>query len=81
MFKRLDLELTEDVMRALANGKPNVIEKVLMLLRLQIDKRLERTGRDYSWRRRELYYIDPVLLRLPVNETNQEEESKSCSSR
>lgn len=45
VLRRLDLELSDDVIRALANTtnpKPRVIEKVLMLLRTQIDKMLER---------------------------------------
>lgn len=45
VLRRLDLDLSDDVMRALANSKPKVIERVLMLLRLQIDKLLEKTGR------------------------------------
>lgn len=48
VLRRLDLELSDDVIRALANTtnpKPRVIEKVLMLLRTQIDKMLERQGR------------------------------------
>lgn len=43
VLRRLDLDLSDDVMRALANSKPKVIERVLMLLRLQIDKLLEKT--------------------------------------
>ncbi|XP_052229098.1 sperm flagellar protein 1-like isoform X3 [Dreissena polymorpha] len=69
VLRRLELDLSDDVLRALANGKPKVIERVLMLLRLQIDKMLEKTGRDGSWRRQELYYTnpDPVYLRLRLN--------------
>ena len=33
------------MIRALAHQKPRVVEKVLMLLRLQIDKRFQRLGR------------------------------------
>lgn len=68
VLKALDLELSEDVMRALADGKPKVIERVLMLLRHQIDKMLEKTGRDALWRRRELYYSqpNPEFLRLQL---------------
>ncbi|KAH3789920.1 hypothetical protein DPMN_168112 [Dreissena polymorpha] len=43
VLRRLELDLSDDVLRALANGKPKVIERVLMLLRLQIDKMLEKT--------------------------------------
>ncbi|WAR22417.1 SPEF1-like protein [Mya arenaria] len=43
VLKRLELDLSDDVLRALANGKPKVIERVLMLIRLQIDKFLEKT--------------------------------------
>lgn len=43
VLRRLDLDLSDDVMRALANAKPKVIERVLMLLRLQLDKLLEKT--------------------------------------
>ncbi|XP_060557375.1 sperm flagellar protein 1-like isoform X6 [Ruditapes philippinarum] len=43
VFRRLELDLSDDVLRALANCKPKVIERVLMLLRLQIDKFLEKT--------------------------------------
>ncbi|XP_052772459.1 sperm flagellar protein 1-like isoform X9 [Mya arenaria] len=69
VLKRLELDLSDDVLRALANGKPKVIERVLMLIRLQIDKFLEKTGRDQSWRRKELYHTnpDPVYLRLRLN--------------
>lgn len=45
VLRKLDLDLSDDVIRALANTtnpKPRVIEKVLMLLRMQIDKFLER---------------------------------------
>jgi hypothetical protein len=48
VLRKLDLDLSDDVIRALANTtnpKPRVIEKVLMLLRMQIDKFLERQGR------------------------------------
>ncbi|XP_060557377.1 sperm flagellar protein 1-like isoform X8 [Ruditapes philippinarum] len=68
VFRRLELDLSDDVLRALANCKPKVIERVLMLLRLQIDKFLEKTGRDSHWRRRELYYQNPdPVLRLHLN--------------
>lgn len=45
MLRKLDLDLSDEVIRALANCKPKVVEKVLMLLRLQIDKNLQRQGR------------------------------------
>ena len=68
VLRRLDLDLSDDVMRALANSKPKVIERVLMLLRLQIDKLLEKTGRDTAWRRKELFYQTPdPALRLNIN--------------
>ncbi|KAL4232001.1 Sperm flagellar protein 1 [Mactra antiquata] len=68
VFKKLELDLSDDVLHALANAKPKVIERVLMLLRLQIDKFLEKTGRDARWRRKELYYQDPdPVLRLRLN--------------
>jgi len=68
VFRRLELDLSDDVLRALAAGKPKVIERVLMLLRLQLDKFLEKTGRDATWRRRELYYQNPdPVLRLSLN--------------
>ncbi|XP_045189377.1 sperm flagellar protein 1-like isoform X7 [Mercenaria mercenaria] len=43
VLRRLELDLSDDVLRALANAKPKVIERVLMLMRLQIDKFLEKT--------------------------------------
>nr|XP_034327712.1 sperm flagellar protein 1 isoform X16 [Crassostrea gigas] len=42
VLRKLDLDLSDEVIRALANCKPKVVEKVLMLLRLQIDKNLQR---------------------------------------
>ncbi|XP_052098472.1 sperm flagellar protein 1-like isoform X6 [Mytilus californianus] len=45
VLRKLDLDLSDDVIRALANTtnpKPRVIEKVLMLLRMQIDKMMEK---------------------------------------
>lgn len=45
MLRKLDLDLSDEVIRALANCKPKVVEKVLMLLRLQIDRNLQRQGR------------------------------------
>ncbi|XP_019927377.1 sperm flagellar protein 1-like isoform X10 [Crassostrea angulata] len=45
VLRKLDLDLSDEVIRALANCKPKVVEKVLMLLRLQIDKNLQRQGR------------------------------------
>ncbi|KAK3584448.1 hypothetical protein CHS0354_006067, partial [Potamilus streckersoni] len=43
VLKKLDLDLSDEVIKALANSKPRVIEKVLLLLRLQIDKFLEKS--------------------------------------
>ncbi|XP_061184311.1 sperm flagellar protein 1-like isoform X2 [Saccostrea echinata] len=45
VLRKLDLDLSDEVIRALANCKAKVVEKVLMLLRLQIDKNLQRQGR------------------------------------
>lgn len=45
MLRRLELDLSEDVIRALANCKQKVVEKVLMMLRVQIDKFIERSNR------------------------------------
>ncbi|XP_056005756.1 sperm flagellar protein 1-like isoform X6 [Ostrea edulis] len=45
VLRKLDLDLSDEVIRALANCKPKVVEKVLMLLRLQIDRNLQRQGR------------------------------------
>ncbi|XP_071168243.1 sperm flagellar protein 1-like isoform X2 [Mytilus edulis] len=48
VLRKLDLDLSDDVIRALANTtnpKPRVIEKVLMLLRMQLDKMMEKQGR------------------------------------
>ncbi|XP_048744034.1 sperm flagellar protein 1-like isoform X8 [Ostrea edulis] len=42
VLRKLDLDLSDEVIRALANCKPKVVEKVLMLLRLQIDRNLQR---------------------------------------
>ncbi|KAK6186356.1 hypothetical protein SNE40_008407 [Patella caerulea] len=42
VLRKLDMDLSEDVMRALANCRAKVVEKVLMLLRTQIDKELDR---------------------------------------
>ncbi|CAL1542860.1 unnamed protein product [Lymnaea stagnalis] len=42
VLHRLELDLSEDVIRALVNGKQSVVEKVLMMLRVQIDKFIER---------------------------------------
>ncbi|CAC5360105.1 sperm flagellar protein 1-like isoform X4 [Mytilus californianus] len=65
VLRKLDLDLSDDVIRALANTtnpKPRVIEKVLMLLRMQIDKMMEKQGRS----RREIdlsMSIDKDLLK------------------
>ena len=39
------MDLSDDVMRALANQKPNVIQRILIILRMQVDKFLARQGR------------------------------------
>ena len=43
-MRRLDLDLSDDVIRALSNAKTRVVEKVLMLLRNQLDKAIDRTN-------------------------------------
>ncbi|KAK3796503.1 hypothetical protein RRG08_003223 [Elysia crispata] len=45
VLRRLELDLSDDVIRALANCKQRVVEKVLMMLRIQIDKFIERSNR------------------------------------
>ncbi|PVD30448.1 hypothetical protein C0Q70_09714 [Pomacea canaliculata] len=42
---RLDLDLSDEVIRALVKSKKKVVERVLMLLRLQIDKAMEKMQR------------------------------------
>ncbi|XP_076461722.1 sperm flagellar protein 1-like [Babylonia areolata] len=42
VLRRLDLDLSDDVIRALSNAQGRVVEKVLMMLRSQIDTALER---------------------------------------
>ncbi|KAL8558532.1 hypothetical protein ACOMHN_038856 [Nucella lapillus] len=44
VLRRLDLDLSDDVIRALANTKARVVEKVLMMLRNQLDKAIDRTN-------------------------------------
>ncbi|XP_069139640.1 sperm flagellar protein 1-like isoform X9 [Argopecten irradians] len=45
VLKRLGMDLSDDVIRALANRKPHVIERILIFLRMQIDNLLTRQGR------------------------------------
>lgn len=45
VLRRLELDLSDDVIRALANCKQRVVEKVLMMLRIQIDRFIERSNR------------------------------------
>ncbi|XP_069139639.1 sperm flagellar protein 1-like isoform X8 [Argopecten irradians] len=42
VLKRLGMDLSDDVIRALANRKPHVIERILIFLRMQIDNLLTR---------------------------------------
>ncbi|XP_021352539.1 sperm flagellar protein 1-like isoform X5 [Mizuhopecten yessoensis] len=42
VLKRLGMDLSDDVIRALANGKRHVIDRILILLRMQIDNLLAR---------------------------------------
>lgn len=75
VLRKLDLDLSDDVIRALANTtnpKPRVIEKVLMLLRMQIDKFLERQGRS----RREI----DLSLALDKDLVSVKDSSKSHHS-
>ncbi|KAK7493242.1 hypothetical protein BaRGS_00015579 [Batillaria attramentaria] len=44
VLRRLDLDLSDDVIRSLANAKTKVIERVLMMLRSQLDKAIEKTN-------------------------------------
>lgn len=39
------MDLSYDVIRALANGKRDVVHKILIFLRMQIDRLLSRQGR------------------------------------
>ncbi|XP_041367948.1 sperm flagellar protein 1-like isoform X2 [Gigantopelta aegis] len=41
---KLNMDLSDDVIRSLANGKVKVIERVLMMVRLQLDKALEKAS-------------------------------------
>lgn len=75
VLRKLDLDLSDDVIRALANTtnpKPRVIEKVLMLLRMQIDKMLERQGRS----RREID-LQHVSMDKDFNKDFNKDSSKS----
>ena len=45
VLRRLELDLSDDVIRALSNCKQRVVEKVLMMLRVQIDKFIEKSNR------------------------------------
>ncbi|KAK3095814.1 hypothetical protein FSP39_019559 [Pinctada imbricata] len=45
VLQKLDFDLSEEVTRAIAKRKPGVIQKVLMLLRYQLDRQLQRQGR------------------------------------
>jgi len=45
VMRRLELDLSDDVIRSLANCKQRVVEKVLMMLRVQIDKFIEKSNR------------------------------------
>ena len=38
------MDLSDDMIRSLANGKVKVIERVLMMVRLQLDKALENAS-------------------------------------
>ena len=44
VLRRLDLDLSDEVIRAVSNAKVKVVEKVLMLLRNQLDKAIDRTN-------------------------------------
>ncbi|XP_012946508.1 sperm flagellar protein 1 [Aplysia californica] len=45
VLRRIELDLSDDVIRALSNCKQRVVEKVLMMLRVQIDKFIEKSNR------------------------------------
>ena len=45
VLRRLELDLSDDVIRSLSNCKQRVVEKVLMMLRVQIDKFIEKSNR------------------------------------
>ncbi|ESO98401.1 hypothetical protein LOTGIDRAFT_214018 [Lottia gigantea] len=45
VLRKIDMDLSEDVIRALANARAKVVEKILMLVRAQIDKELDRKRR------------------------------------
>ncbi|XP_060065570.1 sperm flagellar protein 1-like [Ylistrum balloti] len=45
VLKRLGMDLSDDVIRALANAENHVIERILIILRMQIDNLLTRQGR------------------------------------
>lgn len=44
-MRKLEVDLSDDVIKALTSCKQNVAEKVMMLLREQIDKFIERSDR------------------------------------
>ncbi|XP_059145828.1 sperm flagellar protein 1-like isoform X2 [Physella acuta] len=56
VLHRLDLDLSEDVIRSLSSGKQSVVEKVLMMLRFQIDKHIDKYN---SNRARQKYHKSP----------------------
>ncbi|GAA37561.1 Sperm flagellar protein 1 [Clonorchis sinensis] len=51
VFKKLNFELSDDVIDSLVAAKPGTIEKVLLLLKTKIDHMVaDERGRSYDWR-------------------------------
>ncbi|XP_076472821.1 sperm flagellar protein 1-like isoform X4 [Babylonia areolata] len=69
VLRRLDLDLSDDVIRALANAKAKVVEKVLMMLRNQLDKAIDRTNALKQRAKQLQDTLSKVSSPSPVNDT------------
>lgn len=75
VLQKLDLDLSDNVIRALSNAKTKVVEKVLMMLRNQLDRAIDRTT---TWKLRARHLQDgltkatsPYPLSSKMKFTNQ----------
>ncbi|KAH9499174.1 Sperm flagellar protein 1 [Bulinus truncatus] len=71
----LGIDLSEEIIRALANCKQNVVEKLLMILRYQIDKYIEKYGaKSKTWHNKNNHKIERRHIVLKTART------QSCDS-
>ncbi|XP_055859874.1 sperm flagellar protein 1-like [Biomphalaria glabrata] len=61
VLQHLGIDLSEETIRSLANCKQNVIEKVLIVLRYQIDKYIEKYGAKFKARNNAAKSIEVIL--------------------